>query len=437
MTGRALHAWIDGTAVGTVEEAAGIWRFRYRPEWLQAAHAYPLCPSLPLQAEPIEDGGSQRPVQWYFDNLLPEEGQRRLLAADAGIEIADAFGLLGYYGAESAGSLTLLPPEALPRGPGGLGELPDAALSARIKGLPSVPLAHGAMKRMSLAGAQHKLAVVEAGGELFEPSGAEPSTHILKPDHPDPDYPHSVANEWFVMTLAGRVGLEVPAVQRRYVPEPVYLVQRFDRVPGAPVRRRHAIDACQLLGLDRGFKYSQGSMENLARLAAACRNRAQARVRLYNWLVFNVLTGNGDAHLKNLSFLVDAGGVQLAPHYDLVSVACYDAALFDKQRWPDQTELAWPILGVRHFSNLGRSLLVEAGVALGIRAAQATRLLDTQRQRVVVQALQLLGDVEAANEQLLLQRPELAPTLAGEGRCLRGIVHVVIREMAARLGGTG
>jgi serine/threonine-protein kinase HipA len=44
------------------------------------------------------DGATQRPVQWYFDNLLPEEGQRSLLAADATIDKADAFGLLAYSG---------------------------------------------------------------------------------------------------------------------------------------------------------------------------------------------------------------------------------------------------------------------------------------------------------------------------------------------------
>ena len=35
-------------------------------------------------------------------------------------------------------------------------------------------------------------------------------------------------------------------VQRRYVPSPVYLVDRFDRIPEAQGwQRRHAIDACR------------------------------------------------------------------------------------------------------------------------------------------------------------------------------------------------
>ncbi|SFG25413.1 HipA N-terminal domain-containing protein [Neptunomonas qingdaonensis] len=55
-----------------------------------------------------------RPVQWFFDNLLPEEGARELLASGAKIDKADAFGLLETFGAESAGAMTLLPPNEEP-----------------------------------------------------------------------------------------------------------------------------------------------------------------------------------------------------------------------------------------------------------------------------------------------------------------------------------
>jgi serine/threonine-protein kinase HipA len=395
---------------------------------------FALSPHLPLTTEPLLDGASRRPVQWYFDNLLPEEGQRALLAGDARLEAADAFGLLAWYGAESAGSVTLLPPDATPQTAEPLHPLPDDVLEARIRQLPKVPLTHAAIKRMSLAGAQHKLAVVWQDGVLFEPAGATPSTHILKPDHPDEDYPHSVINEWFVMQLAKRLGLEVPDVHRRYVPSPVYLIDRFDRISGAQGwQRRHVIDACQLLGLDRSFKYSQGSMENLAALANACRSPAVARSRLFGWLVFNVLVGNSDAHLKNLSFLVSHEGIQLSPFYDLLSVAAYDTQAFEKKGWPVQTRLAWPILGVHHFSDIDRALLLEAGVALNLAKGTAERLLENLRRRAVLEAEGLYAEVEAENSRIAQARPELAATMAGETRCLRTILHAVIKEMANQI----
>lgn len=409
-------------------------RAEYTPDWLANPKGFALSPHIPLSAQPLLDGASQRPVQWYFDNLLPEEDQRVLLAKDARLDAADAFGLLAWYGAESAGSVTLLPPEAAPQTIELLRPLPDDALQARIRQLPKSPLTHAAIKRMSLAGAQHKLAVVLEDGALFEPAGATPSTHILKPDHPDADYPHSVINEWFVMRLARRLGLDVPEVHRRYVPSPVYLIDRFDRVAGAQGwQRRHAIDACQLLGLDRSFKYTQGSMDSLAALANACRSPAVARSRLFGWLVFNVLVGNSDAHLKNLSFLVSHEGVQLAPFYDLLSVATYDSPAFDKSGWPAQTQLAWPILGVRHFSDIRRGLLLEAGVALNLVKGTAERLLENLRSRIVSEAEALYAEVEAENARIAHARPELAATMAGESRCVRAISHTVIKEMARQI----
>lgn len=82
---------------------------------------------------------------------------------------------------------------------------------------------------MSLAGAQHKMVVVLRDGELFEPLPGTPSTHILKPNRPAAEYPASVIDETLTMRLAHRLGLAVPSVALRYVPEPVYIVERFDR----------------------------------------------------------------------------------------------------------------------------------------------------------------------------------------------------------------
>lgn len=435
MNGRLLRACIDDTEVGTLQEVNGLWSFQYARIWLDNPECFPLSPHLPLSAQPLLDGGTRRPVQWYFDNLLPEEGQRVLMAADARLDAADAFSLLGWYGAESAGSVSLLPADSAPQAFEALLHLPEEALEARIRQLPRAPLTHAAVKRMSLAGAQHKLAIVMKDGLLFEPVGAAPSTHILKPDHPDKDYPHSVINEWYVMRLAKRLGLEVPDVHRIYVPSPVYVINRFDRTPGARGwQRRHVIDACQLLGLDRSFKYSQGSMENLAALANACRSPAVARLRLFGWLVFNMLVGNSDAHLKNLSFLVSHEGIRLAPFYDLLSVATYDTPAFGRKGWPAQTRLAWPILDVHHFSDVSRSLMLSAAGKLGLTKGTAERMLADLVKRTLTEAAMLYAEFEAESDALVQARPELATTIAGEARCLRTILHTIVKEMSRQLG---
>jgi serine/threonine-protein kinase HipA len=155
---------------------------------------------------------------------------------------------------------------------------------------------------MSVAGAQNKLPVVYRNDALFEPVGSEPSTHILKPNHLGDDYPASVINEYFVMSLARSLGLSVPPVLRRYTPEPVYIIERFDRLPDNTGRtqRRHIIDACQLLSKSRSFKYTIATLKILAEIVEYCRNRVLTRLSLYRWLVFNLALANTDNHLKNL-----------------------------------------------------------------------------------------------------------------------------------------
>lgn len=435
MSERSLAAYINELKVGELVDAGGVWSFRYAASWLQSPGSYFLSPHLAPEGGVITDGASLRPVQWYFDNLLPEEGQRSLLASDARIDEADAFGLLAHYGAESVGSLTLLPPGRLPADTGERRPLTFGDLSERIRGLPRLPLTHAAPKRMSLAGAQHKLAVNFDGEVFFEPVDETPSTHILKPDHPDPAYAHSVANEYFVMRLAARMRLQVPRVAKLYIPEPVYVIERFDRLKTeAGWERLHVVDACQLLNLDRAFKYHQGSIERLVELAQFCRSTAVARSRLFEWLVFNMLTGNDDAHLKNLSFLVSRAGVQLAPHYDLLCTAVYDSRAFDQAGWPDRTTLAWPVLGARRHADISRKKLLDAAEALGLARRTGERILAFQSGRILAAAQELQDEIEAEDRARYAHDSRILTSITTEARTIRAVIHTIISDTVRQLG---
>ena len=439
---RQLAVFIDSREIGLLDEADGSWRFTYAPSWLSADDRFPLAPALPLQAEPLADAGSLRPVQWYFDNLLPEEAQRTLLARPAGTDPGDAFGLLAYYGGESAGSVSLLPTPATAPAPGGLKPLGKAELSERIRKLPRVPLTADAPKKMSLAGAQHKLAVNLVDGQLHEPMGATASTHILKPDHPSTDYPHSVTNEWFTMSLARVLGLKVAAVRRFYVPEPVYVVDRFDRLVRAgsaagTAERLHAIDACQALGLASQFKYQQARLPRLLEVANLCRNRPAARLALFSWLVFNVLVGNADNHLKNISLMAGAEGLSVAPAYDLLCTAVYETRAFDQDMWP-RTTLIWSLPGAERYEHVNRDSLLQAGEGLRLGRETCLRVVQSMIDKVDGACGALYQQAEQDNMHLLAQsdaatRPSLQATFAGELRCLRAIHKVVIAEMSGRI----
>lgn len=426
---RSLAVCLDSRVIGTLTDTNGVWSFSYDRDWQEGADAFDLAPSLPRHHGTITDGSSERPIQWFFDNLLPEELQREVFASLARVDRADSFGLLQYYGAESAGALTLLadPNASLPRG---LKPLPDAELARRIEQLPRVSLAAEAPKRMSLAGAQHKLPVTLRNDQLFEPIGQEPSTHILKPQHQDPEqWPHTVANEWFVMQLADLVGLVVPPAQIRHVPHPVYLVERFDRRrEGDSVQRLHIVDACQLLGISGMYKYRECTVGRLVECVDRCRDKARTRSRLFRWTVFNVLTGNGHAHLKNLSFFASSGGFYLAPFYDLVSTSVYRLHPEGHGvRWED-AELTMPIGAASRFGTVSREDLLSFSEALGIPRKVAMRLLDEMLLRLNREMPTLIERFERA-------RVGTASPLqhAAALRIVRQIAYAVVQTMIQRI----
>lgn len=430
---RTLTAFLNDTRIGTLSEGNDLWSFEYDAGWATAPDSFDLSPSLQRTQLAHHDGGSDRPVQWYFDNLLPEERLRDAVSKEANIRGDDAFALLAYLGAESAGSLVLLPPDRPMPERGSLQPLCDDDLCKRIRNLPRATLSGGAPKRMSAAGAQNKLLVVYRNNELYEPVGSEPSTHILKPNHLGDDYPASVINEYIVMSLAVELGLRVPPVFRRYTPEPVYIVERFDRLvnDAGHVRRRHIIDACQLLNKPRAFKYRNATLQTLAQIVIYCRNRASARLRLYVWLVFNVLIANNDNHLKNLSFMVSEEGINLSPAYDLQSTATYHTRAFSNERanWP-AVEMAIALPEAPTFGAVTRESVLQAGEVLGLPRRICERELD-RLTRALPSAFE---ELEAAIETQNAQYPDsVRPFLGGENRVIKTIRHVVIPDMIARV----
>lgn len=434
---RELRVQINADDVGTLNTQDDIWRFSYARQWQENPLAFPLAPGLPLDAQAFVDGSDLRPVQWYFDNLLPEENLRSVLAKEAEIDEADAFGLLGYFGAESAGSLALSKPGAPPANTG-LVPLPLPQLDARIRNLPRATLTQNAPKRMSLAGAQHKMVICLQDGELFEPQPGSPSTHILKPDSQSEMYPHSVINEYFTMRLAATVGLSVPPVQRLYAPAPAYIIERFDRspTPAGGIQRLHIIDTCQLLGQSRAFKYEQASVDTLALAIRQCTWRAHARVQLFRWVLFNYLIGNGDNHLKNLSFHIDSEGIRLAPFYDLLSTCVYATRAFhDDPVWP-KAKLAMTLGKAERYDQVSRATMLEAGQTLGLSAATVARELDKMTRNLPGHADTLIEEIEAAYPAMITASPDpvlAARHQAGEQRLLRSIRHVVLQDTVSSL----
>ena len=93
---RTLIAHLNTQRVGTLTEREDVWSFEYDPDWIESPAAFDLSPSLPRAQRVHHDGATERRVQWYFDNLLPEERLRDAISKEARIKGDDAFALLEF-----------------------------------------------------------------------------------------------------------------------------------------------------------------------------------------------------------------------------------------------------------------------------------------------------------------------------------------------------
>ena len=331
---RILEVWLLGQSVGQLIQADGRLSFSYSPRWLQSPSAQPLSRSLPLRPEPFDDKAT-RP---FFAGLLPEGDKRKLVAMALQVSSQNDYALLNGIGGECAGAVTLLEPGQQPTGLPSeqyVRWLDDGELIAILDELPRRPMLAGKDGlRLSLAGAQDKLPVVFVNGHIGLPKQNTPSSHILKPAISAVE--GSVYNEGLCMALAMRLKLSVASTSIRRVADRVYLlVERYDRLrqPDGSLQRLHQEDFCQALGVAPEYKYQNEGGPDLTQcfdlIRKATRPSAPQVLRLLDYVIFNALIGNHDAHAKNFSLIYTRRGTVLAPLYDTLSTAVY-ANLTDK-----------------------------------------------------------------------------------------------------------
>ena len=262
--------------------------------------------------------------------LLPEGEALRLLAADLRVSMFDTHALLERHGRDVAGAFEIVDRSGGSHREAGLAAYSSASLIDHVAEVATGehPLGVQDDSELSLAGVQNKLLLVETEAGWARPVHGYPSTHLLKTDHA---VHRGVVNaEHAALAFARQIGL--PAVESEVVTlgdVRCIIVKRFDRTQrvGA-VDRLHQEDLLQALGLDpttRGgrMKYQRVGAEppslwHLADLLKRFGNQEELIV-LLTFVVFNALIGNGDAHAKNFSLMIqDDGTVRLAPLYDTV-----------------------------------------------------------------------------------------------------------------------
>ena len=406
---KTLDVYLHNKLVGYLtQDDDGQMLFEYAPTWLEASEAVPLSQSLPLRKIIF----TRKECRGFFAGILPEENKRDIIARNLGISARNDFAMLERIGGECAGAITFVTAgELLPEGQDTYRCLGDKELAKILRELPRRPLMAGEEGvRLSLAGAQDKIAVHVSGNDISVPLRGAPSTHILKPAIER--FEGVVFNEAVCMSLAGKVGLPTARVAIGKVEGIDYLlVERYDRTRGSEgnMRRLHQEDFCQALGVIPERKYQSEGGPTLKQCFDLVRNVSAAPVidlqRLLDAMIFHALIGNHDAHAKNFSLLYgEEHSVRLAPLYDVVSTVYYPELsqyLAMKIGGESVSDRLFP----QHFGKLAE----EAGLAKPMvirRVPELTHKVLTRLQDIEIDhevASQVLAQIKKRCEAFLLR----------------------------------
>ena len=394
---KRLDVYLFRDLVGhLIQDQSGQMVFDYAKAWTETPNACPLSHSLPLRTERF----TRKQCRGFFAGILPEENKREIIARNLGISARNDYAMLERIGGECAGAVTFVPAgEPLPDHNYNYRTLTDVELAVMLKELPKRPLLAGEKGvRLSLAGAQDKIAVRVDGDQVSLPLEGAPSTHILKPEIER--FEGVVFNEALSMKLAAAVGLPAAPVEFRTVENMTFLlVQRYDRIrkhgsrEELLIERVHQEDFCQALGIVPETKYQKEGGPSLRDCFNLLREVSRAPVidlaHLLDAVIFNYLVGNNDAHGKNFSLLYPGAGtadsqLRLAPLYDVVSTVYYPE-LSREMAMRIGGEYSSERVTARNFEKLAE----EAGLARPLVKRRVPELADA--------VLRALPDLEITN----------------------------------------
>jgi serine/threonine-protein kinase HipA len=319
----ALAVKLNGRQIGVINRLGGDRHlFSFEQSYIDDSDRPTLSLSYKGQSGgivvPTRPVGMRVPT--FFSNLLPEGHLRDYLAARAGVKPQREFFLLAALGLDLPGALVVEPLE----GSSDAHEGEDDEKKQRP--------GESAL-RFSLAGVQLKFsAVMEASGGLTIPASGMGGSWIVK--LPSARFASVPENEFAMLALARSVGIEVPATRlidtstlgglpqdAGAVKGQALAVERFDRKPGG--EPLHMEDFAQVFGLYPEDKYRERSYANIAAVLWA-ETGETGTYEFLRRLVFSVLIGNADMHLKNWSLLYPDGRTPvLSPAYDFVATLPY------------------------------------------------------------------------------------------------------------------
>ena len=291
--------------------------FAYGRRYLAAPSSFPLNPDhlplrdapFPLAAQRLRDGGA---LPLTLRDALPDSWGRKVLEIQQGRPLTDVEALL-LTNEDRVGAMVFaseLPIRSRAPAAGLLSLEELAGASQRIEaGLPVTQRMQQLLRGGSLGGARPKATFIHDGKRHIAKFASRGDAHDME------------VVEAVTLDLAELCGIEVPP----FVLQPLavghaLLLQRFDRIGSVDDERRHHYLSASAL-LDVPYESSRGSYVEFAQTLRRISHRpAQDLPELFRRMLFNLVIGNSDDHVKNHGVLhVEGKGWQLAPAFDLVA----------------------------------------------------------------------------------------------------------------------
>ena len=323
-----LPLFFQGKRVGMLSHQKEAYHFQYDEYWIQTGFA--ISSHIPFTGEVSSDA-----IVNFLLNLFPEGEAFDILVSSLRVRKSNVLSILEATGQDAPGAFSF---GATPQEIAERREITSEELISRLDtDDPSEIVIWDGKYRLSVAGIQRKLNILIEHKRLYLADGQYASTHIMK--FSKLDHRQLVINEYVCMQLGKLAGLDVADTEYlQFGQHSSLLVTRFDRereITTGIIKKTHIIDGCQLLNLPPNYKYEQvyGSGKDVANIrdgvsipklfdaAKKARVPAKERLIILDWLLFNLIIGNSDAHGKNISFLLDQNGFDVAPLYDLVSIS--------------------------------------------------------------------------------------------------------------------
>lgn len=316
--------------VGTLNyyTKANKYDFTYSDYWRE--NGFEISPSLKFDQD-IDDTS----IRSFIENLLPEGEGLEELSILLQISKSNKFAMLRKIGLDTTGALTFSDSIEYNINTS-FRKIPEEELIKRVENrdYESINIWDG-KPRFSVAGVEEKLSVIIREDQYGFGEGDLCSTHILKFNKKRENV---ILNEYISLRLAKSLGFNVTnAEYKKLGGENVLFIERFDRemIDLDTINKIHIIDSVQALGLPVSFKYERNlgreqpniregvSFEKLFSLEKEASIPLAFKQQIIDFCIITLITGNSDAHGKNISFFVDKDGLSVAPFYDIVNIIMY------------------------------------------------------------------------------------------------------------------